>query len=221
MCLNPSVWSVLSSKKIKEKLLLIRSHPGTRWDTITWNWWVPGAQPFPIVCVEDPETSAWAVCFWFHMNVNRYLRAGGSGPRKQIESFPELQYWGARGGNHYCNKVTTKFKIGIKWAMSESPACVLSNNQELGPYSVRVPVRFANKVLLSSGFLLLLLSDSCRNSPHSAVCPLFCSDGPRLPGRQWLPVNCRYPSAFKNHHLDFHILLLSRRLRYILPAWIY
>lgn len=125
------------------------------------------------------------------------------------------------GGTHYCNEVTTKIKIGIKWSMSESHASVLSDNQELGPYSVRVPVRFANKVLLSSGFLLLLLSDSCRNSPHSAVCPLFCSDGPRLPGRQWLPVNCRYPSAFKNHHLDFHILLLSRRLRYILPAWIY
>lgn len=78
------------------------------------------------------------------------------------------------GGNHYCNEVTTKIKIGIKWSMSESPASVLSDNQELGPYSVRVPVRFANKVLLSSGFLPLLLSDSCRNSPHSAVCPLFC-----------------------------------------------
>lgn len=128
---------------------------------------------------------------------------------------------GGGEGNHYCNEVTTKIKIGIKWSMSESPASVLSDNRELGPYRVRVPVHFANKVLLSSGFLRLLLSDSCRNSPHSAVCPLFCSDGPRLPGRQWLPVNGRHPSAFKNHHLDFHILLWSRRLRYILPAWIY
>lgn len=33
--------------------------------------------------------------------------------------------------------------------------------------------------------------------------------------------NCYHPSSFKNHCLNFHILLLLRRLRYILPTFIY
>lgn len=30
-----------------------------------------------------------------------------------------------------------------------------------------------------------------------------------------------HPSPFKNHRLDFHILLLLKRVRYILPTFIY
>lgn len=107
-----------------------------------------------------------------------------------------------------------------------------SYNQGLCYNLVKVPFSFPNKLqLLPSPHppLLIILHRFCASNCLLTLSVLFLSfhltiPFCRMPVTSALPeyeTNCYHPSSFKNHCLNFHILLLLRRLRYILPTFIY
>lgn len=130
-----------------------------------------------------------------------------------------------------CQISTPRFK-------SDTCCCSLASkapgNQEVCYHVVKVPLSFPNKLRL-----LLLLNPHPLPVHHPAqvllIKPLLLSTlhslhlrppSSSMPVTNALPVcvyetNCCHPSPFKNHSLDFHILLLLRSLRYILPTFIY